>query len=286
MTDAPNSDDPRDLAAGYALGILTPEELVRYEEFLAAHPRAALQRDDFAETAAALGFDAPEIAPAPAMKADLMALIARTPQEQAPQSSDSHSEQVQPDDAPEQGSPLQVESPVTPDAPSAPEGAVGPVEAAARRRWFSKPAGYLSIAAAAAVIVVGGITLPTLLGPSSYQQQQTALEQIRQAPDAQQATDTLASGEEATVIWSASLAKSVVVVDGLAELPSDKTYELWYIGNSGPVPAGTFDSAGSGTTVRALDGTMSTGAVVAITVEPAAGSDAPTSEPILAVPTA
>lgn len=276
MTDALNSDDPRDLAAGYALGILTPEELARYEQFLEAHPRAVQQRDDFAETAAALGFDAPEVAPPPALKADLMALIARTPQEAPPQEAPSSPSQ-----------PAPVDNPVTPPAPSAPEGAVGPVEAAARRRWFSKPAGYLSIAAAAAVIIVGGVTLPTLLGPSSYQQQQqTALEQVRQAPDAQQATHSLASGEEATVIWSASLAKSVVVVDGLAELPSDKTYELWYIGDSGPVPAGTFDSAGSGTTVRALEGTMSAGAVVAITVEPAAGSDAPTTEPILAVPTA
>lgn len=266
MTEARDSDDPRDLAAGYALGILTPEELERYEEFLAAHPRAAQQREDFAETVAALGFDAPEVTPPPAMKADLMALIARTPQ-QAPEATQ--------------------QAEVVPQAPAEPERIPGPAESAARRRWFSRPVGYLSVAAAAAAIIVGGVTIPNLLGPSQYQQQQqTALEQIRQAPDAQQATDTLASGEEATVIWSASLAKSVLLVDGLAELPSDKTYELWYIGGSGPVPAGTFDSAGSGTTVRALDGTMAAGAVVAITVEPASGSDSPTSDPILAIPTA
>ncbi|NQX12068.1 anti-sigma factor [Microbacteriaceae bacterium VKM Ac-2855] len=289
MTDQ-ISDDPRDLAAGYALGILTPEELARYEAFLAEHPRARHQADDYAETVDALALEAPQIAPPPSMRADLLALIAQTPQLPADTTHDLPNELI-------------AEPVLTPHAPAAPEvpnavvetdeapasvaPAPGPIEAAAHRRWFARPAVYLSAAAAAVVIVIGGVTLPPIIGQQQYQnQQQTALEQIRQAPDVQQASDTLAGGGEATVIWSASLAKSVLLVDGLAALPSDKTYELWYIDGSEPVPAGTFDAAASGTTVRALDGTLNAGAIVAITVEDEGGSDAPTTDPILAITTA
>lgn len=272
-----NTDDPRDLAAGYALGVLTPDELERYEAFLAQHPRARHQADDFASTVAALGYAAPEIAPPPAMKADLMALIAQTPQLPAVTAAPMAGQPATQQPTTQQPA---TQPPVTVETP-------GPVETAAHRRWFTRPAAYLSAAAAAVVLIVGGITLPPIIGQAQYQQeQQTALEQVQEAPDAQRATDTLASGEKATVIWSASLGRSVLTVDGLAELPSDKTYELWYIGDAGPIPAGTFDSTGSGTTVRALDGTMTAGAVVAITVEAAGGSDTPTSEPILAIPTA
>ena len=44
MTDE-TFEGPRDLAAGYALGILTPEELARYEAFLAEHLGGRYQPD-------------------------------------------------------------------------------------------------------------------------------------------------------------------------------------------------------------------------------------------------
>jgi anti-sigma-K factor RskA len=54
-----------------------------------------------------------------------------------------------------------------------------------------------------------------------------------------------------------------------------------------PVPAGVFD-ADAGDTTALLEGAMHEGDVIAVTVEPAGGSPTgqPTSDPIIAIPTA
>lgn len=269
-------DDPRDLAAGHALGILTPEEQERYGRFLAEHPEARGEANAFAEVAEALVADAPAVEPSPRLKADLMAIIATTPQLPRDKHDDKEGEPTAP--RPRPVAP-------TPDQATRSSGS-GSASNRAQSRWFSRPAAYLSAAAAAAVIVVGGVTLPPLLSPVAGQtQQQTALDQIRSAPDAQETTGTVATGEPATLVWSSSLGRSALVVNDLTPLPEGKTYELWYIGTSGPVAAGTFDG-GEGSIVAPLEGTMAEGSVVAVTVEAAGGSATPTTDPILAIDTA
>ncbi|AZZ48199.1 hypothetical protein C5C31_06850 [Rathayibacter rathayi] len=270
------TDDPRDLAAGYALGILTPEEQERYERFLSENPEARGEADAFAEVAEALTADAPAVESLQGFKADLMALIAVTPQLPLQEPDEDH-------EAP--GAPRLVQGAAEGErrAPTARGGSGGSASNRAQGRWFGRPAAYLSAAAAAAVLVVGGVTLPPLLSSSPGQaQQQSALEQIRSAPDAQETTGTVTTGERATLVWSSSLGRSALVVDDLAPLPEDKTYELWYIGSSGPVAAGTFDG-GEGSTVAPLKGSLTQGGVVAVTVEDAGGSRTPTTDPILAI---
>ncbi|KQQ10358.1 anti-sigma factor domain-containing protein [Rathayibacter sp. Leaf296] len=282
MTDVNRPDDPRELAAGHALGILTPEEQARYERFLAEHPEARAEADGFAAVADALADDATPVAPSPRMKADLMALIATTPQL-------PRDEPAQPVETPRLHA-VEAETPSSAhrgaEETVAPSTARHSAEAKARGRWFTRPAVYLSAAAAAAVIVVGGVTLPQVLSPGSGQTQElTALEEIRNAPDAQEAVATVASGETATLVWSGSLGRSALVVDDLAPLPDGKTYELWYIDSTGPVAAGLFEG-GDGRTVAPLEGTMAEGAVVAVTIEDEGGSDTPTTDPIVAIETA
>jgi anti-sigma-K factor RskA len=63
----------------------------------------------------------------------------------------------------------------------------------------------------------------------------------------------------------------------LAPAPAGKTYEAWVIGSSGPIPAGTFK--GGGTVVLDLTAQARPGDQVAITVEPAGGSEQPTTKP-------
>lgn len=283
MNDVQLPEDPRELAAGHALGILTPDETARYERFLDENPEARGEADAFSAVAEALAADAPPIAPSPALKADLMALIATTPQLPRDDASDSPAEEAAEQQQPARTLRAVEPSPATAATPTS--GRHG-AEARARGRWFTRPAVYLSAAAAAAVIVVGGVALPPLLTPDAGQSQQlSALEQIRSAPDVQETAGAVATGETATLVWSASLGRSALVVDDLAPLPEDKTYELWYIGSSGPVSAGTFDG-GDGRTVAPLEGTLAEGAVVAVTVEDAGGSEAPTTDPILAIATA
>jgi anti-sigma-K factor RskA len=78
--------------------------------------------------------------------------------------------------------------------------------------------------------------------------------------------------------------RAVLVLDGLDPAPAGKTYEMWVV-PGGDIrqasPAGLFPGS-DGREVVALDGTVQSGDVVAVTVEPAGGVDAPTTQPVVA----
>jgi anti-sigma-K factor RskA len=67
----------------------------------------------------------------------------------------------------------------------------------------------------------------------------------------------------------------------LAALPSGKVYEVWKIEGGTPVRGACFRPTANGSFFRFLDTDISTTQVMAVTVEPATCSSAPTSEPFL-----
>jgi anti-sigma-K factor RskA len=67
----------------------------------------------------------------------------------------------------------------------------------------------------------------------------------------------------------------------LAAPPSGKVYEVWKIEGGTPVRGACFRPTGNGSLFRFLDTDISTTQVMAVTVEPATCSSAPTSEPFL-----
>jgi anti-sigma-K factor RskA len=121
-----------------------------------------------------------------------------------------------------------------------------------RRRWVAR--GLAVAAAAAACIVVG---LAVSLSQSSHTRVFTLLVNPNRTAE--------------------------LHVTGLSAAPSGKTYEAWVIpaGHS-PRPAGLFTD-GTSTTVH-LQGTVPQKSVVAVTVEPAGGSNLPTTKPIFTTP--
>lgn len=66
-----------------------------------------------------------------------------------------------------------------------------------------------------------------------------------------------------------------------APLPSGKVYEVWKIEGGTPVRGACFRPTANGSFFRFLDTDISTTQVMAVTVEPATCSSAPTSEPFL-----
>ena len=101
----------------------------------------------------------------------------------------------------------------------------------------------------------------------------------------------LASFADPAASHSATLNASLAVTGGRGALsvarldpaPPGKVYEAWVIPVGGqPIPAGLF-TAQEGRVVLTLTPTVSPGAVVAITIEPVGGSDAPTSHPVLSL---
>jgi anti-sigma-K factor RskA len=76
----------------------------------------------------------------------------------------------------------------------------------------------------------------------------------------------------------------VFLANNLAPLPPNKVYELWLIPRTGaPIPAGLFqpDPRGTATVVNPPLPTGIEAKAFAITIEPAGGSPAPTSQPIM-----
>jgi hypothetical protein len=81
----------------------------------------------------------------------------------------------------------------------------------------------------------------------------------------------------------------VFIGTGLPTLPRNKTFELWLVPATGPPgAAGTFraDSSGNAVNVAPANVSASGAKAVAVSVEPAAGSNAPTTKPFLIVPLA
>jgi anti-sigma-K factor RskA len=69
---------------------------------------------------------------------------------------------------------------------------------------------------------------------------------------------------------------------GLPALPSNRTYQLWYIAEGKPTSAGTFDVGPGGDGRVLVEAALPPGGVVwAVTVEPAGGVPQPTGEMVL-----
>lgn len=212
-----------------------------------------------ADVEAVLGFAAEPVAPSPDLKASLMAKIAQTPQLPA----------------------------IEPDAElvtAVPAVAIfrGRAEQRAQARWFSRPTTILVAAAAAVLLFVGGTVVGLQFsGTNTVATEAQSLAVLTAAGDLQRASAEIAGGGKATLIWSLDQRKSAILVNGLPALSAGKTYQLWYIGGAGPIPAGTFESTASATSWRVLDGNMSAGDTVGVTVEPLGGSAKPTTDPIV-----
>ncbi len=231
--------DPRDLAAAYALDALEPDERRRFE---AAYPDDHVARTEVAEfrdVASELAASAAEDPPA-TLKADVMARIATT--EQLP---------------PRRGELVDLDT-------------------ARRRRTTAVPRTPLLLAAAAALLVIVGLSGVLI----SAVDDRNRAEEIAAAiadPDAV-VVDLAATGEasgDIRVIWRPGSDTPLVVSNGLDDPGPDRVHQLWALGADGPVPAGLFPT--DGTTDGRLDIDVdATG--WAVTVEPAGGSPAPTSD--------
>jgi anti-sigma-K factor RskA len=103
------------------------------------------------------------------------------------------------------------------------------------------------------------------------------------APDARVASAATSAGGTATVIASPRAAAMVFTSFGLPVLPPASVYELWFIGAGGARPAGLVPAGPGGDhgTAPVLASGLSGGDAIGVTVEPAGGSAAPTTAPIV-----
>lgn len=252
-----NEKEFAELAAGHALHSLSDADEQLFADALAAHPEWQALADDDVETAHLLADASSTVEPPANIRAALLAQIAT-----APQGDDLVEPAVAEEAQPELDMPF-LRPP---------------------RRWGRA---IFALAAGLVLLVGLGFGVAALTSQLTTPASVVALEEIRSAEDAQQATVELESGAVATAHWSASVGSAVLVADGLEPLSDDQTYELWFVRGDEPVPAGLFE-ADAGDATALLEGAMHEGDVIAVTVEPAGGSPTgqPTSDPIIAIPTA
>jgi hypothetical protein len=78
----------------------------------------------------------------------------------------------------------------------------------------------------------------------------------------------------------------LLIASNLPALPAGRTYEMWVIptATSVPRPAGLFQANAQGSAINLLPGPFDSLYAVAVSVEPEAGSPAPTTTPIVIAP--
>lgn len=142
---------------------------------------------------------------------------------------------------------------------------------ARRRRWMVPAVAAVSLVLAVAVVILGYLFVDA----------QSDLNLERRVSAALLREDGLRlQGDGAVGAVIPADEGSVFVVEGLEDLPEERTYQLWLFEGETPVSAGTFeveDGRAVLETGRSLEGFSG----AAVTVEPEGGSPGPTSDPVL-----
>jgi anti-sigma factor RsiW len=148
------------------------------------------------------------------------------------------------------------------------------------RRSRLAPVLAATTAVAAAVAIALGAYALSLDG--DLDQARDALSRQKQAAavlaDPAARTVALADGDGRLVVGSGG--DAVLALSNLASLPDKSTYQAWVIRGGTPQPDAIFEVT-DGDAVLALGGHVARDDVVAVTIEPAGGVDAPTSAPVV-----
>lgn len=95
----------------------------------------------------------------------------------------------------------------------------------------------------------------------------------------------LAPGAKARMIWNPVQSKGILYVQSLPALKADRSYQLWIIGDKGPVSGGIVepDASGRGVlTITQIQGSPRGNLQFAVTIEPHGGVPQPTGSMVLA----
>ncbi|MEU8891994.1 anti-sigma factor [Streptomyces sp. NPDC048442] len=234
------------LTGAYALHALPDEERAAFERHLAACPPCTREVAELAATAARLGRAMTETPPAH-LKEQVLRRIATERQE----------------------GPLTVRR--TPP----------------RTRYGRSASRFALAACVAAAAAFGGIAVwQHEVAKDARQQAQAvqgraeALAAVLAAPDAKVGTGRLAEGASGTVVVSRSRNQAAFVASGMPEPPAGKVYQLWFNDGGSMRAAGLMNPAAR-TDAVLLSGPVGKASGMGITVEPAGGSAAPTSAPLV-----
>ena len=143
-------------------------------------------------------------------------------------------------------------------------------DAPRRSRWRT------AVLAAAAAIVVAlaafgaGVALRPTPTPATA-------EQIMAAPDVRSVSADVAGGK-ATVVFSRDKNAGMLLLNNVPPPSQGTVYEMWLVGDKGPVSAGTMDTAAVTPSTTHMFTDLGHSSMLAFTVEPGNGSPQPTGK--------
>jgi anti-sigma-K factor RskA len=231
-----------DLKDAYALGALPDDERATVEAYLALHPERQAEIDDMVGVAGLLALAPPEQEPPADLRRRLMQVV--------------ESESVRPRAA---------ESPTS--------------------SWFGRLGGLRNVALGAAAVLVVGLLSWNVLLQGDVQDLRGQVEEARTADQAQDTREIELGGSWAEQGARAEVTalkddRAILVVEDMPSMPDDRTGQVWVIRDEKPEPSGLLEPSGN-MAATAITTNLRGADAIAVTVEPAGGSDEPTSDPVL-----
>ncbi|WP_077040888.1 anti-sigma factor domain-containing protein [Rhodococcus sp. MTM3W5.2] len=157
-----------------------------------------------------------------------------------------------------------------------------PVSLADRRRTTTRWR-LVGAAAAAVALLAGGVVIGQQLREPTPEQPVAA--QVMSAPDVRTSSTEVPGGGSATAVYSRSTDAAVLMMNDVTPPAPESVYQMWLIAGTGaPVSAGMMSpDQVSPSTVAVLDD-LDGASLLAFTVEPAGGSERPTTDVFASLP--
>ncbi|MFD1721374.1 anti-sigma factor domain-containing protein [Amnibacterium endophyticum] len=233
------------LSGAYALDAVTDEERAALLDAMRESEELRGEVVGLTDTAVALGLSVAPVAPRPALRAALLEAIEHTPQD----------------------APVQEPEPRLAAAPH--------VAPRRRRRLLRRPSVLLAAAAVAVLLFGGGVIVQRALVQPDLQ-----YSAIVAGADGPPVVREVRGGGEATLYSSRDEGGSAIVVKGV-DVPEGRVLQVWSVQGDRVVSAGLYET---GDHYRVIEHVPVPGERIAVSVEPAGGSEQPTTRPIVALP--
>ena len=232
-----------DLKDAYVLGALSDEERATVEAYLALHPERQAEIDDLSGVAGLLALAPLEHEPPADLRRRLMEV---------------------------------VESEATAPEPTQPSSASS---------WFGWLGDFRNVALGAAALLVVGLLSWNVLLQGDVRDLRGEVEEARTADQPQEAREIELGGTWAEQGARAEVTtleddRAILVVEDMPSVPENRTGQVWVINDDKPEPSGLLEQSGD-TAAAPITIPLEDADAIAVTVEPAGGSDQPTSDPVL-----
>lgn len=294
-------EELRDLAPGFVMGTLTPDELSQFSAALQDAALADALAPEIAAHRAAVEFLSTEhaIAPRPELKNRLMARIAAEPRGSA--SVDSERVLVFPTSpaGDQKSAPTSAGARTITPARAVHVAPQQPMRRASKAPWYGL--GLMAVALAAAVVFAVDLTNQVDALKGSLSEKELLLKRsLARLADRDATVNTLTNaganlvlvqlaptapqGPGIQIFWNVKDGTAVIHASGLKQVAADRTYCLWMIRDGKPVPLKLFNPDPDGHRLIndiELPKDRQGIAAFAVTEEPAAGSPLPTMTPFL-----